>query len=134
MNKREQAWAYFELHSRQRMQVFNFYIVISTALLAALFTLIDKLGHGLMAISLEIVSILLPFIFWALDQRTRELIKHSEHLIKKLEQEDSGNNIDLFSSEAPTKVLTYTKLFRVVYLIFAAIGVTLIVHSLININ
>lgn len=134
MNKREQAWAYFELHSRQRMQVFNFYIVISTALLAALFTLIDKLGHGLLAILLEAVSILLPFIFWALDQRTRELIKRSERLIKKLEQEVPDDNIDLFSNEAPPKVLSYTKLFRVVYLIFASIGITLIVYSLINVN
>jgi hypothetical protein len=34
-DQREQAWKYFALHAGQRMSIFNFYITISTALVAA---------------------------------------------------------------------------------------------------
>ena len=59
--KREYAWNYFQLHARQRMAAFNFFVVISALLTAGLARSLENdyenpfigivLGFGLMAIT-----------------------------------------------------------------------------------
>ena len=58
--KREYAWNYFELHARQRMAVFNYFVLIAALLTAGLAGSLSKVdGYHLMSLGLGF-SLVLP--------------------------------------------------------------------------
>ena len=80
---RQQAWDYFEMHGNQRLTTFNFYILISSVVATALFTVLTSsaprigwLPGGLL--------IFFSFVFYKLDSRNAELIKGAEAALKYL--------------------------------------------------
>ena len=132
-DKREQAWKYFELHSRQRMQIFNYYIIIATAIIAGIGTFLGlKTIVTLIIIGLEVILIALTIVFWMLDRRTRFLIKHSEEYLIALEISDKERVIDIFSTESKkkTRILSYKDAFAIMYVIFILLGIILILYTI----
>lgn len=133
-DKREQAWKYFELHAGQRMSIFNFYITLSTAIVAALGVFI-----GISAISpwligtLGSLMVVFSLVFWGLDKRTKDLIHLAEDKILDLEKHDPANIMSIFKTERNKsdkqrfRIISYSFLFRVIYLIFIVIGLTLLI-------
>lgn len=131
-------WDYFSIHARQRIQILNFYIILETFFITALLTVFQLKGEWtIFCVILSVAIIFFSFIFYALDTRTKDMIKFSENALKAVEQKyivEYGKDIMIFSIEQEKtlyerrwswltkKCLSYTKLFRLIYIFFTVIG------------
>ena len=129
------AWRYFELHAQQRMAVFNFFLVLSGLISAALSASIQgPPEHQAFAAALGVLLILVSFVFWKLDQRNSFLTKRAEAALSEIEKLIVHEQGRLFSTEpeATNKKrhsgkflachLTFGESFRVVFLVMALVG------------
>ncbi len=140
------AWSYFELHSKQRMQCFNFFLAASGALIAATSAILSEVSSAdaamlLLAVPIPVLNLLICFVFWKLDQRTSFLIKHAEAVLQTHEASPtSGVNANppptLFTGEerltridqssatvgSPLAPLTYRQAFLLSYAGVAALA------------
>ena len=139
IEKREYAWQYFKAHADQRMSLFNFFVVISALLTAALATTWKKdCDYPIYGLFLSCGMIVISFVFWKLNQRVAYFIKHAESALKNIEN-SSLKDEDLTRlfclEETKTKIvrgkvnwklwtwhMTYSECFGVVYVVFAVIG------------
>lgn len=83
----DHAWRYFELHAKQRLTLFNFFVVLSGLIAAAWGTAMTA-EEPLPTVG-AIMGIVLAFssiIFWKLDQRNAFLTKRAESLMAKAEE------------------------------------------------
>jgi hypothetical protein len=81
----EHAWKYFELHSNQRITMFNYFLFIVVGLGTAIgVSMQSSITFAYIGIFLSIFLSVSSFFFWKLDQRTSFLIKQSEGVFKKL--------------------------------------------------
>ena len=127
----EHAWKYFELHSNQRITMFNYYLFIMAGLGTAIGVILQtSKNFAYVGIFLSILSIVVSIIFWKLDQRTSFLIKQSESVFKKLER-NSAIDIGIFCNEEANlekdklffnKIITYGFIFRTIFFITGMIG------------
>jgi hypothetical protein len=139
IEKREYAWQYFKVHADQRMSLFNFFVVISALLTAALSTTWKKdCAHPMYGLFLSFGIVVISFVFWKLNQRVAYFIKHAEAALKDIENLSlkDGDLARLFClEETKTKTvkektnwkiwtwhMTYSECFGVVYVVFAVIG------------
>lgn len=132
----EHAWRYFDLHAKQRITVFNFFLALSGLVAAGLAACAQGSGIFLMVgVSLGTLLAIVSFIFWKLDQRVSFLIKRAEVAIAKFELEFVPNDYCLFEKEpAETETeksrankwerqWTYGECFRFVFTLMAFSGV-----------
>lgn len=84
---REYAWKYFSLHAEQRLKTFHFFVILATVLVGAISTIAKELGNLGHAAPLAYLLATLAFVFWKLDRRNKELIKHGENALKALERQ-----------------------------------------------
>jgi hypothetical protein len=103
---REYAWKYFSLHAEQRLKTFHFFVILSTLLTGAVLTIAKDTVHVGYASPLAYLLSVFSFVFWKLDIRNKELIRHGESALKNLENhfdfQNSGEQpqvIQLFSHE-----------------------------------
>jgi hypothetical protein len=84
---RNHIWNYFSLHAQQRISVFQYFVTIETALFGgAFFAVQNSSTQGMRPLALVGVFItILAFVFWKIDQRTRELIKNAENALIEVE-------------------------------------------------
>ena len=94
----DMAWRWFELHARQRMDLFRFYATVYVALLAGLGAL-WRFEFHIGVLVLSVVGIIFCSIFQGLDRRTSALIKLGEQvmLIEQMRLKDGVGyeNIEL---------------------------------------
>jgi hypothetical protein len=81
MSAHSYAWEYFKLHAQQRQSVFNFFIVISGAVITGYIgthsqTLSPQLEDFRWVFGAALV--VLTFLFWRLDNRNSSLVKLAE--------------------------------------------------------
>ena len=143
---RQYAWNYFSLHADQRLKTFNFYAVLSTAIVAGILAIAKEAKNPAVAAPLAFLLAFLSFVFWKLDKRNRQLIKHGENALKHLEGEigptgesASPHILQLFRyEEEATKFLprlaktwptrahfSYSTCFNAVFLLFGLGGMVL---------
>lgn len=100
---REYAWKYFSLHSDQRLKTFNFYLLLVTVILGGLLAFLRDAKTPVLAAPAGFLLTLLSLIFWKLDRRNRELIVHSEAMLKQIEadipDDDAPAGCRLFTNE-----------------------------------
>ncbi len=131
----EHAWKYFELHSNQRITLFNYFLFIMAGLGAAIgATLQASKNFSYIGIFICTFVILVSVIFSKLDQRTSFLIKQSEEVFKRLER-NSAIDIGIFCNEDAnlakynnkksciTQIYTYGRIFRSTFFIIGLVGV-----------
>jgi len=82
----EHAWRYFILHAEQRLKTFNFYLILCTVLFGGMATLIQNSIDTRVGIFVSILLSFFSFVFWKLDLRNKQLIKHGENALKHLEE------------------------------------------------
>lgn len=142
-------WDYFALHANQRIQILNFYIVLETFFITGLLTLFQLDGNlTVFRLILSASIIFFSVVFYALDKRTKEMIKFSEDALKTIEQKYSSeysSEIMIFNKEQEKtlferrwswfakKFLSYSKLFKLIYLFFTIIGISGMINEIINI-
>lgn len=83
---REYAWNYFDIHAHQRLNVFSFFITLSTATIGGFLALLELIEEpskwmAIIPFSLSFFS----FIFWKLDKRTSMLVENGEAALKTLD-------------------------------------------------
>lgn len=142
---RDHSWNYFALHAQQRISVFQYFITIETALMTAAIISIqykNDLNNPKWAIFLGPMIILFSFVFWKIDQRTRDLIQRAECSLREIEEfikkscrtpltlpftEDPQNNpkVSFYAFPLLPGRLSYSQSFGVIYLTCAAFGLIL---------
>lgn len=133
---REHAWKYFELHARQRMALFNFYITISTALVAGIGVLSNSADKPIiLIITLAILMIIFSVLFWLLDNRSRYFIHLAERVIRKIERDYPKKSfriitIQEYESDNMPIVFRYTFALRTIFTLFMILGVISILYTL----
>lgn len=94
------AFKYFDLHAKQRMTVFNFFLAISGALIGLIAaSLGGDSNYPLAALALSIFLLALSYLFWQLDIRTTFLIKHAESSLEISEKALLDDHACLVGSE-----------------------------------
>lgn len=79
------AWGWFSMHSSQRMQLINFFIIALTLMMGAYATSVNAGAFGVSA-AIALGGAVLAFVFRRLDVRTRELVKVSEPALEEIER------------------------------------------------
>ena len=103
---RDSAWKYFMVHADQRLKLFQFYITLCTALLAAGGLLIRLEEPKVLLVILGVFSVFVSFIFWKLDLRTKTLVKRGEEALKTL---DNLHEIPHLDGEGPSPVKLFER-------------------------
>lgn len=139
----DHAWKYFEIHSDQRIKLFNFYLVVIAASGSALAYILQNKNQSLLGIFLGLFLIFVSYIFWKLDQRTAFLIKQAERVLKNLEKEYDAkyylfSNEDLEFKQSNTDLNSFTKkysyrfLFNTTFLFTSSLGIIFTIVSLLE--
>src|SRR5712672_1931206 len=79
------TWNWFAYHASQRLQAFNFFLLILAALATGYLTALDK-DYGLLQIAIGVAGILISFAFLALDFRNEQLVTDGRHALRQLER------------------------------------------------
>lgn len=128
----ELSWNYFSLLSGQRMNMINFYIIIEVALIGALFTMMDMNTRIMWAECTVAAAITIFSIgFYLLDYRTKTMIHCCEDIISDTETKycPMQPNIRLpfhhieRETENTHKRLTYSVVFRILFLLIGSFGI-----------
>ncbi|MDR0550653.1 MAG: hypothetical protein LBG72_01400 [Spirochaetaceae bacterium] len=138
-------WNYFSLHANQRIQVFNFFIILECALIGGFFT-VSQSKNSLCPFKLAICISIVIFsvVFYLLDSRTKNLVKMAENSIIQIEKKYTkkfGKDFMIFRKEKKkTKLLrsdyilqnlqSYRILFCIIFVLFAITGVSGIIFVL----
>lgn len=78
---------YFDSHTKQRFSFINFYIIISTALLYSVNLLKEqKPVFYWIVIFAHVFELIITFIFYRLDLRSKYLLDNSKRVIKNIEK------------------------------------------------
>lgn len=146
------AWDYFQLHSNQRMTAFNYFIALSALVATGLGATLQQNGTRfcVMGISLGGLLMVISFVFWKIDQRTRRLIKNAEKALMHAESDfpcfvktQETHCTQLFTYEGLTTQalqertkfkllrapLSYTQSFNIIFSAFALCGLGGLVYS-----
>lgn len=124
------AWDYFEFHAHQRQTVFNFFLILVGASIAAYVTLLTKAegSHHLFHAVLGAIVALSSFLFWRLDKRNSQLVKLAEGSLKLFEErlsERSRVDIRMLQKADEEKetglFVSFSQIYRFVFIV-AGIG------------
>lgn len=137
---RDFAWKHFDLHAKQRIEVFKSYLTLITLIFAGYGVAFQTKNYGL-GILLALFSLIVSFFFRQLDERTKALIKLSETYLKdeesNLARELQNKHIAIFAesdrlSEVQGPGISYGTIFSWFFLangVFAVIMASLFVCS-----
>jgi hypothetical protein len=131
------AWNYFVYHAQQRQTVFNFFLILIGASIAAFGATLAKpesshpLFHAVLGALISICS----FLFWRLDRRSTRLIKLAETRLRALEKsltDKTGINLEILKESDVKDEIgflsffeSFSQVYRSVFLV-AGIGGNLI--------
>lgn len=134
------AWNYFAFHAQQRQTVFNFFVVLIGASLAAFAATIDKPAAAKLHTVIGCVLMISSFLFWRLDERSRRLVQLAEASLKEIEVRLTDRaglawlNILARSDKKIgglcKKVESFTQIYRVVFLLVGLSGLGIVLRSL----
>ncbi|MGN0005549.1 MAG: hypothetical protein ACI37Z_06235 [Candidatus Gastranaerophilaceae bacterium] len=141
-------WDYFAIHANQRIQMLNFYIILETFFITGLLALFQFDGNlTVLRLILSLSIVFFSLVFYALDKRTKAMIKYAEDAIKTIEQKYTAkysSKIMIFCKEQEKTMrernsswfaknfLSYSKLLNLIYLFFTIIGISGIIIEIIN--
>jgi hypothetical protein len=134
------AWDYFAFHAQQRQTVFNFFIVLLGASLAAYAATIEKTAATKLHIVIGCVLMVSSLLFWRLDERSRRLIQLAEAVLKEIEIRlaartglawltilpRSENKIGGWSA----KLESFTQIYRLTFFVAGCSGFGIVLKSI----
>lgn len=91
---REYAWQYFLVHAQARLTTFSFYVGFCTIVVAGLYAVLSQGIRPQLGAPIAFLLTFLSFVYWKVDIRHKELIKHAEAALKWLEQTSGLPDID----------------------------------------
>ena len=133
---RNHTWKYFELHAKQRMAIFNYFVVLSGFIATGIAASFQVAGQILLVgVVLGVLLSIVSFIFWKLDQRVSFLIKNAEKALIASERTLSEPSIRLFTNEVGqtkdatssgcfwSRQWTYGACFRTMFFLMGMLGI-----------
>jgi hypothetical protein len=138
---RDLAWNHFDLHAKQRMEMFRSYVTFIAIIYAGYGATLQSSSYFIGG-ALSLLAIFLSVVFFLFDLRIRQLLKISERYLideeKRLSESLHNANIRLFrKADMITHIggsyfkLTYSTLFRGIYLANVLIAVAFILFLII---
>ena len=143
------SWNYFQQHAQQRISYFNFFVVFSTILTAALVsTFQSNFQAPFLGIAIGLVESFVAFIFLKIDTRNRFLTQNAENVIQRIEADydKTGNkSYNLFTNEELEtqklklknkkmfflyRHLTHGDSYKIIYITFFFIGIVMVLGSI----
>jgi|SRR5271165_1775422 len=123
------AWNYFSLHSGQRMQSVNFFLV-AAAFIAGSYVSAMVGGRSGLAVGLSLLGAFSSLIFYRIERRVRGLIKAAEAAMRPIENalSDQTSNPDIrilekVEENSDPSAWHYSVVFRRLY---AMVGITFV--------
>lgn len=124
--------------------MFNFFIVVSTTISAGIGAFIKDKDYLILILFLCFALTLISLIFWKLDRRTSNLIKHVELSMMKIESSfgESHEECKLFLTEAQktkevfdthgffTQQWSYSRCFNLMFITMGAAGLLGILYCI----
>lgn len=136
-------WSYFELHAKQRTDLFRYYVVFfslfitATSFLSIRFSY-DRIGHEIAAIFLALAFAVITAVFQQLDFTNRKLIHSVEESFRDLESGELFFNdkfkifkIDKEKKESGDSGIGYTNCFRIIFVLGYFLSAVLILCAII---
>ena len=80
----DDAWNWFSLHARQRMQSVNFFLLAASFLVGAYVTAMGA-NHPGLAAGISLVGAISSFVFFRIERRVRELLHAAEGALEPIE-------------------------------------------------
>jgi len=148
---REYIWNYFIAHAEARLATFRFYLAFCTILVAGLIAILGT-NKTWLASPFALLISFLSFIYWKVDVRHKDLIKHAEEALEYLEMklpipeiEPQSQVLQLFHSEAVRSksyqrfpkhfrlnaYFSYSTCVNIVFLVFGLVGIVLAIAPII---
>ena len=140
----EHAWQYFTLHAEQRLRTFHFFVILCAVIIGGLATCVNSAEDCRIGAVISLFLSFFSYIFFKLDQRNKQLIKHGEEALKFLDSQyelhdenDTPHVLKIFSSEeyitqklksdkqqfVLNKLYTYSTCFNTVFAMFGLSGI-----------
>ena len=82
----EYAWRWFDMHARQRVTMFNFFL-LSTGVLANAYGILLREGFYWQSAAVAVIGAFAGLVSCFLDVRNSQLVDMGEEALKKVEQE-----------------------------------------------
>ncbi len=143
-NAYELLWNYFQIHSQQRMSIFNFYIVITIAMFSSFGFFLSEHVY-IFGCLISILIIAVNFSFFKLDERTSFMLKEVEEKLREWELNNIDEAYRIFNDEEINfkacrsrstyyidfeKNYTYGEIFRFTFRVFTYLSIGCFVFSL----
>jgi hypothetical protein len=90
---RDYTWKWFALNADQRLRTFNFYLLIVAVVLGGLLAYLKDARSPAYAAPVGVLLAIISYIFWRLDQRTREFLHLAERILKAIEMDIPGEQV-----------------------------------------
>jgi hypothetical protein len=130
------AWDYFAFHAQQRQTVFNFFLILVGASIAAYAGTLGKSEAAYFHLMIGFLVSVSSILFWRLDKRNARLVKLAEEPLKRFELRlATGTGIGSIGilSAADVKVggpvwsklESFGQIFRVVFFLTGLVGVAI---------
>lgn len=139
---RNYAWNYFALHAEQRMKTFNFYLILSTALISGFILGLTRIKNYQILAPIGVLLSLVSILFWKLDKRNRQLVRNGENAIKFLDrlenlvrEDEHPHVLQIFAYDdrnfEKKFCSSYSAIFNSIFLVFGCLGFVAFVCCLI---
>lgn len=134
------AWSYFAFHAQQRQTVFNFFVVLIGASLAAFAATIDKPAAAKLHAAIGCVLTICSFLFWRLDERSRCLIQLAEASLKEIEvrliDRTGLARLNILARSDDKiggvfeRVESFTQIYRIAFILIGLSGLGIVLRSI----
>jgi hypothetical protein len=135
------AWDYFAFHAQQRQTVFNFFLILVGASIAAYAATLGKSEAAYFHLMIGFLISISSLLFWRLDKRNARLVKLAEDPLKRFEIR-LADRTDISSMQILSaadirvggrfwsKFESFKQIFRVVFLLTGLVGVAIFCRSI----
>ena len=126
----EYAWRWFDLHAKQRVSMFNFFLLSVGALATAYGLLLREQLYVVAAVA-AVMGVFVSLVSCLLDVRNRQLVKMGEEALKGVERAHLNGFTILIDEKQPLALLKHGWLIRSLEIVVAVVYLAGVVYSVI---
>ena len=130
MDGRDLVWDHFKFNAEQRLRGFNFFVLLSIFADGGVFTAMEKGFNPKLLLLLGLFIVVLAFVFWLVDARSRQLLNLTIPALKEIEASFPETH-RLFAIDAASqgKVVRYTFAIRILLAVQLLFGLGVVVYG-----
>ena len=125
----EYAWRWFDLHAKQRVSMFNFFLLSVGALATAYGLLLREQLHVVAAVAAG-MGVFVSLVSCLLDVRNRQLVKMGEEALKEVERSHLNGFTILIDEKQPLALLKHGWLIRSLEIVVATLYLAAGIYSI----